>query len=202
MGQPEFIMRILDRAHGSLTFGEIVHKVNDSRTSVQKTLSYLYKERRISRVQDSDGIMHYNITPHGKQWLTKADDLRNGSGEKTIKYEPPTPGGRKITSIWMDEAASVDAAMAEAADLAQELSRPVRVKVTDVTEAHAKDTQTIVDECMNASIKGMITGAENSGYNKGFARGYEAGVKEAAREAYEAGKRSVMKKLEVLLCGV
>lgn len=188
MGQPEFVLRMLDGRHGSMTFAEIMAKVNDTRSAVQKTLYYLYKEHRISRVQDRDGIMSYNITPHGKQWLAKADDQRNGSGERKIKYEPPK-------DVVIDEV--TDISMAEASDLAYELSRG---KTVDVTEAHAKDTQTIVDDCMNASIKGMIQGAENSGYNKGFARGYEAGYKQSAREAYAEGQRSVMKKLEVLLC--
>ena len=191
MGQPEFVLRLLDGRHGSMTFAEVMAKVNDTRSAVQKTLYYLYKERRISRVQDNNGIMHYNITPHGKHWLTKADDQRNGSGERKIKYEP-----LKEAALAIDEV--TDISMAEASDLAYELSQK---KVVDVTEAHAKDTQTIVDDCMNASIKGMIYGAENSGYNKGFALGYEAGVREAARQAYEDGKRSVVKKLEVLLCG-
>lgn len=212
--QPELIMRMLDRAHGSLTFGEIAAKINDTRSAIQKSLSYLYKERRISRVQDNDGIMHFNLTPHGKQWLAKADDQRNGSGERKIKYEQPNPLPKPLTA-WSPEEGTLetieismaeaplaidevtDISMAEASDLAYKLSR---TKAVDVTEAHAKDTQTIVDDCLNASIKGMIQGAESSGYNKGFARGYEAGVKEAARQAYEDGQRSVMKKLEVLLC--
>ena len=202
MGQPEFVMRLLDGRHGSMTFAEIMAKVNDTRSAVQKTLYYLYKEHRISRVQDRDGIMSYNITPHGKQWLAKANDQRNGSGERpkitVIETEGPHFGA-PLSSV--GEPVADNISMAEAADLAQKLSRPVPAKAVDVTEAHAKDTQTIVDDCMNASIKGMIQGAENSGYNKGFARGYEAGYKQSAREAYEDGQRSVMKKLEVLLCG-
>jgi predicted transcriptional regulator/ribosomal protein L17 len=194
MGQPEFVLRLLDGRHGSMTFAEVMGKVNDTRTAVQKTLSYLYKEHRISRVQDNDGIMSYNITPHGKQWLTKADEQRNGSGEKKIKYEPPTLRGKKITSVWMDEAAAVEAAMAEAADIAQELSQK---KVVDVTEAHAKDTKEAVQSAMTWANKEMLLEERRLG----FSEGYEAGVREAAREAYEDGKRSVMKKLEVLLCG-
>lgn len=193
MGQPEFVMRLLDRAHGSLTFGEIVQKANDSRTAVQKTLSYLHKEHRIARVQDNDGIMHYNLTPHGKQWLTKADEQRNGSGEKKIKYEPP-----KEASLVIDEVVGIS--MAEASDLAHKLSQR---KVVDVTEAHAKDTPGIVDRVVNEVFdpSALVRQAEISSYNKGFTQGFNAGYKQAAREAYEAGQRSVMKKLEVLLCG-
>lgn len=54
-------------------------------------------------------------------------------------------------------------------------------------------------EIGDPSIKGMISGAEQSGYNKGFAQGYALGLKEVQRQAYEEGKEAVFEKLRALL---
>lgn len=69
----------------------------------------------------------------------------------------------------------------------------------DVTEAHSKDTQEVVDKIGDAVTKNLISGAETSGYNRGFAQGYALGRKESAREAYEDGKQAVLRKLTELL---
>lgn len=71
-------LRILDGAYGSLTFGEIAGKINDTKAAIQKALHYLYKEGRVSRAQDADGIVHYNITEKGKARL-------NGEAEPELK---------------------------------------------------------------------------------------------------------------------
>lgn len=75
----------------------------------------------------------------------------------------------------------------------------VQEKKMDITEAQAKDTPEIMTEIGDSITKSLIRGAEQSGFDKGFSRGYATGVKESQREAYEAGKRAVLKKLEALL---
>ena len=82
-------------------------------------------------------------------------------------------------------------------------SNPEKRVTRDVTEAHAKDTEEVLDRIVNSQFdpSTLVRQAEISSYNKGFTQGFNAGYKQAAREAYEDGKRSVMKKLEVLLCG-
>ena len=75
---------------------------------------------------------------------------------------------------------------------------PKRV-TRDVTEAHAKDTQGIVDKCMDAAFGDLVRQAEESGYNRGFAKGYAAGLQESQREAYEDGKKAVVRKLTEML---
>ena len=74
-------------------------------------------------------------------------------------------------------------------------SNPEKRVTRDVTEAHAKDTEEVVEKSLDASIRGMVIGAENSGYNKGFSEGYKAGRRESYREAYEDGRQSVLRKM-------
>jgi len=75
---------------------------------------------------------------------------------------------------------------------------PKRV-TRDVTEAHAKDTEEVVTQCVDAAFADLIRQAEQAGYNKGFMLGFEAGRKGSQREAYEDGKKAVVRKLTELL---
>lgn len=69
----------------------------------------------------------------------------------------------------------------------------------DVTEAHSKDTQGIVDKCMDAAFGDLVRQAEKAGYDRGFAKGYDVGRAESARSAYADGKEAVIRKLGELL---
>lgn len=77
--------------------------------------------------------------------------------------------------------------------------KPKERVTNDVTEAHSKDTQGIVDRCMDAAFGDLVRQAEESGYNRGFAKGYAAGLQESQREAYEDGKKAVVRKLTEIL---
>lgn len=77
--------------------------------------------------------------------------------------------------------------------------KPKERVTRDVTEAHSKDTQGIVDKCMDAAFGDLVRQAEESGYNRGFAKGYAAGLQESQREAYEDGKKAVVRKLTEML---
>ena len=71
MSQVDTVLKALDRAYCGLTFAEITNKVNDTKEAVRKTMFYLHKEGRVVRAQDRDGIVHYNITKQGQEWLEK-----------------------------------------------------------------------------------------------------------------------------------
>ena len=71
MSQVDNVLKALDRAYCGLTFAEITNKVNDTKEAVRKTMFYLHKEGRVVRAQDRDGIVHYNITKQGQEWLEK-----------------------------------------------------------------------------------------------------------------------------------
>lgn len=66
----------------------------------------------------------------------------------------------------------------------------------DVQEKKMEKTEdTVIDTAVNKAWAHIAEEAEQ----RGFSRGYATGVKESQREAYEAGKRAVLKKLEALL---
>lgn len=77
--------------------------------------------------------------------------------------------------------------------------KPKERVTRDVTEAHSKDTQGVVDKCVDAAFGDLVRQAEESGYNRGFAKGYAAGLQESQREAYEDGKKAVVRKLTEML---
>lgn len=77
--------------------------------------------------------------------------------------------------------------------------KPKERVTRDVTEAHSKDTQGIVDKCMDAAFGDLVRQAEESGYNRGFTKGYDLGRAESARSAYADGKEAVIRKLGELL---
>ena len=77
--------------------------------------------------------------------------------------------------------------------------KPKERVTRDVTEAHSKDTQGIVDKCMDAAFGDLVRQAEKAGYDRGFAKGYDVGRAESARSAYADGKEAVIRKLGELL---
>lgn len=78
--------------------------------------------------------------------------------------------------------------------------KPIIRVTRDVTEAHAKDTEHVVERCIDAAISGnMVRAAEISGFNRGFTEGYAAGLKEISRKDYAAGQQSVLDRLTKLL---
>ena len=78
MSQVDTVLKALDRAYCGLTFAEITNKVNDTKEAVRKTMFYLHKEGRVVRAQDRDGIVHYNITKQGQEWLEKKGTVIKG----------------------------------------------------------------------------------------------------------------------------
>jgi flagellar biosynthesis/type III secretory pathway protein FliH len=64
-------------------------------------MHYLYKEGRVNRAMDANGIQHYNITEKGKQHLAK--ELKGGTS--VIKPLPAPketiqPRANKTTEAW------------------------------------------------------------------------------------------------------
>lgn len=87
-GQVANILKLLDRSYGGLTFAEIANRINDTRPALQKALHYLYKEGRVNRAQDNDGIVHYSITEKGKAKLkgdTSVINLSSFTVEEAIE---------------------------------------------------------------------------------------------------------------------
>lgn len=80
-------------------------------------------------------------------------------------------------------------------------SNPEKRVTRDVTEAHAKDTEKVLEKIVESVFdpSTLVRQAEISSYNKGFSEGYKAGRKESCREAYEDGKQAVLRKLMELL---
>jgi flagellar biosynthesis/type III secretory pathway protein FliH len=80
-------------------------------------------------------------------------------------------------------------------------SNPEKRVTRDVTEAHAKDTEEVLEKIVETVFdpSTLIRQAEVANYNKGFSEGYKAGRKESYREAYEDGKRAVLDRLTRLL---
>lgn len=76
-------------------------------------------------------------------------------------------------------------------------SNPEKRVTRDVTEAHAKDTEEVLDRIVNLQFdpSTLVRQAEISSYNKGFSEGYKAGRRESYREAYEDGRQSVLRKM-------
>ena len=76
-------------------------------------------------------------------------------------------------------------------------SNPEKRVTRDVTEAHAKDTEEVLDRIVNSQFdpSTLVRQAEISSYNKGFSEGYKAGRRESYREAYEDGRQSVLRKM-------
>ena len=76
-------------------------------------------------------------------------------------------------------------------------SNPEKRVTRDVTEAHANDTEEVLDRIVNSQFdpSTLVRQAEISSYNKGFSEGYKAGRRESYREAYEDGRQSVLRKM-------
>lgn len=77
--------------------------------------------------------------------------------------------------------------------------KPKERVTRDVTEAHAKDTEEVVTQCVDAAFADLVRQAEKAGYDRGFAKGYDVGRAESARSAYADGKEAVIRKLGELL---
>lgn len=80
------ILQILDKSFG-LTFAEVCNRLNESRDATRKSLHYLYKEGRVTRATDADGIVHYNVTDKGREHLKRE---LSGTDKKPMKEQVPT----------------------------------------------------------------------------------------------------------------
>lgn len=169
------VANAIDKSFAGLSFGELSNKMQEPRVALQKALSNLYAHGRINRAQDDNGIVHYSMTVAGSEWVKKsAGRLHNG---RKVSEASPAP------TVIVDEVLNLEPA--KVADVVYEVSKGRTGFKEDNTPRPA--TQ---------AWDHLVREAEE----RGFARGYVAGCRTHQRAAFDEGKRSVVRKLEVLLC--
>jgi DNA-binding PadR family transcriptional regulator len=75
---------ILEKSFG-LTFAEVCTRLNETKEATRKALHYLHKEGRVARATDSNGVVHYNITDKGKEYLARELERHTDKACKAIE---------------------------------------------------------------------------------------------------------------------
>jgi len=75
---------ILEKSFG-LTFAEVCTRLNETKEATRKALHYLHKEGRVARSTDSNGVVHYNITDKGKEYLARELERHTDKACKAVE---------------------------------------------------------------------------------------------------------------------